>query len=207
MSHSLPGALVEYLGTLTVTQGRNAGAPFPVLPWERRFLRGAFAPGVVESALSVARGNGKTAFTAGLACATLDGPLMRPRGETVLVASSFEQARIAFEHVLAFMGQRHDLGDGKLWRVWDSSNNARIENRATGARVKCIGSDPARAHGLAPVLALLNEPAQWETSTSERMLAAIVTASGKIPDARIIALGTRPADVEHWFAKMLGGDG
>ena len=80
---------------------------------------------------------------------------MRPRGETVLVASSFEQARIAFEHVLAFMGQRHDLSDGKLWRVWDSSNNARIENRATGARVKCIGSDPARAHGLAPVLALL----------------------------------------------------
>ena len=198
-------ALERYLGGLTVTQGRMTGQPFPVLPWERRFLRGAFAPGVVEAALSVARGNGKTAFTAGLACATLDGPLMRPRGETVLVASSFEQARICFEHVTAFMGQRHDLGDGKLWRVWDSSNNARIENRATGARVKCIGSDPARAHGLAPVLALLDEPAQWEASTSERMLAAITTASGKIPDARIIALGTRPADAEHWFAKMLAG--
>ena len=31
---------------------------------------------------------------------------MVPRGETVIVASSFEQARIAFEHVVAFMGDK-----------------------------------------------------------------------------------------------------
>ena len=122
-----------------MTQGRLTGQPFPVMPWERRFLRGAFAPGVVESALSVARGNGKTAFLAGVACATLDGPLAGGRGETILVASSFEQARIAFEHVLAFLRERYDLSDGKEWRVWDSANNARIERRSNGARVKCIG--------------------------------------------------------------------
>lgn len=29
--------LTDYLASLTVTQGRLAGAPFPVLPWERRF--------------------------------------------------------------------------------------------------------------------------------------------------------------------------
>ena len=192
-----------YLSGLTISQGRLAGQAFTVLPWQRRFIRGAFAPGVQSAALSVARGNGKTALLSGIAAATLDGPLMVPRGETVIVASSFEQARIAFEHVIAFMGAK--LDDRQRWKTWDTAQQARIEDRKTGARVRCIGSDPRRAHGLAPVLVLADEPAQWLETTGERMVAALRTAAGKQPHSRFVALGTRPADVEHWFAKMLAG--
>ena len=195
--------LRSYLEGLTVTQGRHAGRPLVVLPWQARFVRGALRSGVSTAALSVARGNGKTTLLAGVACAALDGPLAVPRGETILVAPAFEQARIAFDHVVAFMGDK--LKDGKRWRVWDAANGARIENRETGARVKCIGSDPRRAHGLAPVLILADEPSQWPESTGERMLAAMVTALGKVPDGRLVALGTRPANELHWFAKMLDG--
>ena len=60
--------LESYLRGLTITQGRLAGEPFKVLPWERRFIAGAFADGVGTAALSVARGNGKTALVAGIAC-------------------------------------------------------------------------------------------------------------------------------------------
>ena len=195
--------LLAYLSGLTVSQGRLAGQAFKVLPWQRWFVRGAFAPGIQSAALSVGRGNGKTALLSGIACATLDGPLMVPRGETVIVASSFEQARIAFEHVLAFMGDKlHDKG---RWKIWDTAQQARIEDRATGARVRCIGSDPRRAHGLAPVLVLADEPAQWPETTGERMVAALRTAAGKQPHSRFVALGTRPADPEHWFSKMLAG--
>ena len=66
--------LETYLRTLSVTQGRHAGQPFDVLPWQRKFLRGAFAPGIKEAALAVARGNGKSTFVAGVACAFLNGP-------------------------------------------------------------------------------------------------------------------------------------
>ena len=195
--------LIEYLSSLTVTQGRLAGQAFDVLPWQSRFVRGAFAPGVQAAALSVARGNGKTALLSGIAAATLDGPLAVPRGETVIVASSFEQARIAFEHVIAFMGGK--LEDRTRWKVWDTAQQARIEDRKTGARVRCIGSDPRRAHGLAPALVLADEPSQWPESTGERMVAAVRTASGKQPHSRFVAIGTRPADAEHWFSKMLAG--
>ena len=199
----MKGDLLAYLSGLTVTQGRLAGQPFEVLPWQRRFVRGAFAPGTQSAALSVGRGNGKTALLSGIAAATLDGPLAVPRGETVIVASSFEQARIAFEHVIAFMGDKlHDKG---RWKVWDTAQQARIEDRKTGSRVRCIGSDPRRAHGLAPVLVLADEPAQWPETTGERMVAALRTAAGKQPHSRFVALGTRPADAEHWFAKMLTG--
>ena len=192
-----------YLSGLTVSQGRLSGQLFTVLPWQRRFIRGAFKPDIQSAALSVARGNGKTALLSGIAAACLDGPLAVPRGEVVIVASSFEQARIAFEHVIAFMGDT--LEDRRRWKVWDTAQQARIEDRVTGARVRCIGSDPRRAHGLAPTLVLADEPAQWPSSTGEKMVSALRTASGKQASSLFIALGTRPAAGEHWFAKMLAG--
>ncbi len=197
----LARALVDYLGGLEVTQGRLAGQPFPVLPWERRFIRGAFRRGVAEAGLSVARGNGKTTLCAGLACSALDGPLAVRRGDTVLVASSFEQARISFEHVLAFMGPA--AHDKRRYRLWDSTAWAQIQRLETGARVRCIGSDPKRAHGLAPRLILADEPAQWPENTGERMVAALRTAAGKLPECLFLALGTRPDSETHWFAKLL----
>ena len=196
-------ALFDHIEGLYITQGRLSGQAFVVLPWQRQFVRGAFAQDVQSAALSVARGNGKTALLSGIAAATLDGPLAVSRGETVIVASSFEQARIAFEHVTAFMDAK--LRDKRRWRVWDSANMARVECLLTGARVRCIGSDPRRAHGLVPVLVLADEPAQWPETTGERMVAALRTAAGKQPHSRFVALGTRPADAEYWFAKMLAG--
>ena len=195
--------LTDYLARLTITQGRHAGKPFAVLPWQRRFVRGAFAPGASTAALSVARGNGKTTLVAGIACAALDGPLMQPRGEVVVVAASFAQGRVAFDHARAFMADK--LRDKKAWRIQDTAQVASIEHRETGARLRVIGSDPNKAHGLAPHIVLADEPAQWDESKGDRMRAALETAMGKIENSRFVALGTRPIGELHWFAKMLAG--
>ncbi len=198
--------VLSHVGSLITTQGRRTDKPFKILPWERRFIRGAFRRNVSDAALSEARGNGKTAFLSGVATAALEGPLTQPRGEVIIVASSFEQARIDFEHVLSFQLGRHaDLYENKRWRIQDSANRASIEDRTTGARVKCIGSDPARAHGLAGALYLLDEPAQWKRNDRDRMYAAIATSRGKLPDSKLIALGTQSNDLDHWFQKLLNG--
>ena len=198
--------LLDFVSRLVITQGRLAGQRFAVLSWQRRFVRGAFRDGVSSAALSVARGNGKTTLVAAIAVAALVGPLVQVRGDVVIVASSFQQARIAFEHILAFM--RPWLAhQPKRFRIWDTAQQASLEDRQTGTRVRCLGSDPRRAHGLAPALVLSDEPAQWPPSTSARMHAALLTASGKISQSRLIALGTRPADTGHWFAQMLLGGG
>ena len=202
-------ALLEYLAGLTVTQGAGLGEPFPLFPWEKRFIRGAFGTSG-HAALTVGRGNGKTTLLAGVGAATVepDGPLHIRRGEAVIVASSFEQARLDFEHVRAFLEAKgYDLDDKKKWRCWDTAQQARIEYKPTGAKVKCIGSDPKRAHGLAPSLVLADEPAQWPRSTRDAMRAALRTAMGKQPGSKFIALGTQPADPFHWFKIMLGGVG
>ena len=174
-----------------------------MLPWQRRFIRGAWRAGVQNAALTIARGNGKSTLCAGIGSCSINGCLEVPRGETLIVAASFEQARIIFDHIRDFLGDV--LEDKKLYRVWDTSSVARIVNRETGAMVRALGSDPRRAHGLAPSLVLLDEPAQWPSSTGERMLQAILTASGKQPHCKILAIGTKPHSDTHWFSRMLNG--
>ena len=196
-------ALIDYISGLTVSQGQGAGGLFPVLPWQRRFLKGAFAPEVEESALSVGRGNGKTTLLSAVAAACLDGPLVQERAEVVLCAASFDQAKIAFDHVLAFLSVEDRRRE---FRVWDSPNVAQIRNKATGVTLKSIGCNPRTAHGLAPSLILADEPAQWERTKTSKMRAALVDALGKIEGGRFIALGTRPEDPDAWFSKMLEGE-
>ena len=91
----LAEAVESYLAGLVVPQGRYAGQPFPVLPWQSRFVAGAFRDGVLDAALSLGRGNGKTTLCAGLLAATVDkdGPLNSPNAESLLVASMSRAAR------------------------------------------------------------------------------------------------------------------
>ena len=204
---TLGRSLIDWLGKLTLSGGDLDGQPFQVWPWERRFILGTFSqPG--NAALSIARGNGKSAFVGALAAAVVcpGAPLHGPRREVICVASSFQQARVIFEDVLAYArGLGHDLGDRELWRRQDSQNMATLEYVRTGARVRCCGSDPAKAHGLRPFLVLADEPAQWEHTKAEAMISALRTGLGKTPGSRLIALGTMPSDGQHWFSQMLRG--
>ena len=190
-------------GELTLTQGAKAGQSFTLEPWQRRFLRRAFSqPG--EGALSVARGNGKTVLLAGVASACISGPLVEPHSESVIVASSFDQAMILFRHVLAFLQPFIDP-DPRRYRIQDSTNRAAITDRTTGAMLSVRGSDPARLHGLAPKLILGDELAQWPANMIDRMLSALRTSLGKIPGSRAVWIGTRPASPDHPFARLLSG--
>ena len=202
-------AILKYLESLTVTQGPKRGQPFEVLPWERKFIRGAFA---VEDdvALSMGRGGGKTTFVAALACAILDpdGPLHAEAEATdaVIAASSFGQGLRPFRAVQRFLTAKgYDLHDRKVWRMQDSQNAAALEYRSSKVNLACIGSDPRRAHGFAASTTFCDELSQWEPSKTDPMLAALRTGAGKIDGSRLIAIGTRPAASWHPFAKMLEG--
>ena len=203
--HTLGRSLIDWMSKLRLTGGDLDGQPFTVWPWERRFLNGTFRqPG--NSALSIARGNGKSALVAGIATAVVcpGAPLHGTKREVICVASSFQQARVIFEDVLAYvMSLGHDLSDRGLWRRQDSQNMATLEYRPTGARVRCCGSDPKRIHGLRPYLVLADEGGQWESGQSEAMISGLRTGLGKTPGSRLIALGTLPADGQHWFSQML----
>ena len=205
---TLAKRLEDYISTLKISQGRHAGQPFHLLPWERRFLKGAFREGVMDAALSLARGSGKTTFTAAVAAATVDvgGPLVQPRASNVVVASSFLQAKIAFDHVISFLGptlEKYGRGPKGRFRVNDTVNSAMIKDTVSGASLRCIGSDAQRMMGNAPALVLADELAFWPAGNVDAMISALSTSRGKIPDSRVLYLGTRAASGLHPFEKML----
>ena len=112
--------LAKYLQELIVTQGAGAGEPLRLQPWQKRFVAG-FERTDGDASLSVARGNGKSTLIAGICCAALEGPLVQARGEIIVVASSFSQGRVVYEHILAFLrAAGHDLED-RRWRLQDSA--------------------------------------------------------------------------------------
>ena len=205
MPNPTPAELIEHLERYEVTQGALAGQRLHLMPWQRKFLRAVLRPDVSTAALSVARGNGKSGLVAGLASLYL-GPLdTGTRGEAACFAASFGQARAAIgEQAMAFLGGKAQLRKDGM-RVEDNSNRFVIQNES-GAKLSVIAADARRAHGRPGlVIALLDEPAQWPVNVSDKLLAAITTSGGKQTGFKVIALGTRPSDPEHWFSRWLDG--
>lgn len=205
-THTLASEVGRFIERLRLFQGHAAGQSFRLHGWQRRFLVGAFGQ-PDDAGVSLARGGGKSTFTAGIAAATVapDGPLVEPHAETVVVAASFEQGHSSiFRAVLQFLQPYVDQ-DSRAWRIQDSLNHASIEHRPTGARVRVMGNKPRTLHGLQARLLVLDEVAQWEPAQLEASLAALETSRGKITGSKALWLGTRPASAEHPFEKALQG--
>ena len=204
-------AVADYIRGLTIGQGRYFGQPFPLLGWQRRFLRCFDLSG--DAAVSLGRGGGKSTFIAGIGAAAVDvgGPLVEPGAQTVVVASSFDQGKEAiFDQVLWFLGpslERYGRGPKGRFRVQDSANRAVVQDRETRASLRVIGAEPKRGHGLQPKLIVADEISQWEPGSLSKMLAALKTSRGKIEGSKMLWLGTRPETPEHPFQRALDGHG
>ena len=159
---------------------------------------------MLRAGLSLARGGGKTGLASALALDSVRpaGALHVVGGETVVVASSFQQARLCFEAVLRSLEL---LDEDGAYRVRNQQNLADIQHKETGARLRVAGSDNRRAHGWRFNLAICDEPSQWGPR-GELLAAAIRTALGKRKDARALFIGTRPASDAHFFARLLAED-
>ena len=208
-SHTVGGfvntykAVTDYIEGLTITQGRHAGKPFVLHPWQRRFVKGFTSCGG-DAAVTLGRGGGKSTFAGALVCCYFDGPLAQVNSEVVLVASSHNQAGVIFGHVTNFLG-RERLTDRKRYRFVSTHNEHFIRDLQTGISIRSAGADSRRLHGAAPVLAVFDELAQWPPGQIRAMLAALSTAAGKIPGSRSLWIGTRPDDDAHPFEQALTG--
>ena len=79
-----------------------------------------------------------------------------------------------------------------------------------GAFLRCIASDPRRAHGHAPSLISARRARTVAAlHVGRKCNAALSTSLGKLPGARLIVLGTQPAADAigaTWFARLLRGE-
>ena len=185
-----------------VTQGEHAGATIEVLPWQREYLERVEASAGGELGLSIGAGAGKTTLIAAIAAAAVAGPLAQRRASVIVVAASFQQACLAFDTAHAFLADTI-AADPDRWRALRSEQVALIQDRETGAELRAREATPGTLHGAAPSLVVCDEPAQWAPTRSARTYSALRSRLGKIPGARLLAIGTRSDDPGHWFSGLL----
>ena len=145
-------------------------------PFQRRFVGGAMAIGTRKAILSGPRGLGKSSLSGELLAAAVhpDGPLFRPGAESVLLASSLEQARLCFAFLRRFVGE-----DG--FRFQDSGQRVSCTHVPTHTRVRVASSDAKRAFGLGANTPIVvgDEPAAWLDRAGSLMYDALETSGGK----------------------------
>ena len=195
---------LKFMETLIVTQGPENGQALKLMDWQKDFIRKIYAPATSTAALSVPRGNGKTTLISAIAAGAFVGPNAIPGSEIVLVAGSFQQAKIAFSHLLSFIEPY--MYSGRDWRCVDNNTGAEVTYKPKRQTIRVKAANPKGAHGLAPTMVICDEPAQWPPNFSDAMVSALITALGKQGNELMVAIGTRPADPDHWFQKWLDGE-
>lgn len=207
----LAKAIVKQISEFVVPTGDLMGQPFKVLDWEEEFIYGM--ANHLISYLTIGRGNGKTGLIAAIADLTLvpDGALYLPRRRTIITASSLDQAKECFDMSLIMIEPRIEeeraaakkKREKNPWRVIDNSHEGRIQH-VSRSEVRVMGSDPRRAHGKGPGLLIGDEPAQWPGADKGRKQFNVMkTSRGKQTDCRLLILGTRPENYDHWWAREL----
>ncbi len=172
-------------------------------PFQKRFLKRALAPGVDTAALSLPRGQGKSALAAYILarCLTLGDPLNVPGAEYILCAGSIEQARNVFRPLRTELEQRGG------YRFIDSIMRIGIHHKFTGTRLRVQSSNGKTAMGIVgcPLL-VADEPGAWEVSGGQLMNDAIQTAQGKPGSPlRVIYIGTLAPAKDGWWHDLVDG--
>ena len=177
---------------------------FSLRPFQRQFLKGALAPGIDTAALSIPRGNGKSALAAYILsrAMTPGDPLNFPGAEYLLCAASIEQARLG-----VFLPLRAELEAIGGFRFADSANRIAVTHKASGTRLRVMSSSGKRAMGIVgcPLL-VADEPGAWDVNNGQLMHDAIATAAGKPNSAlRAIYIGTlAPFGLPgHWWQNLI----
>ena len=170
-------------------------------PFQRQFVRRAFAPGIDTGVLSLPRGNGKSTLSAWLLWQALTPghPWNRPGLEYVLLAGSLEQARMVFRPL------REQLEPTGAYRFIDSITRLGITHRASNTKLRVLSSNAKTALGLVGVpLLVADEPGAWQARGGQAMADALDTAQGKPgSNLRIIYVGTLGPAQSGWWHDLV----
>lgn len=191
-------AFIEYY--CRVPDGEHLGEPMQLADFQKRFILDIYDnPNRTYSAyLSIARKNGKTGLIAGLLLAHLVGPEAVQNSQIVSGAMSREQASIVFDLAVKIVNLNPELQ--KIVRIVPSGK--RLYGLLCNVEYKALAADGKTAHGLSPILAILDEVGQIVGPRSD-FVDAITTSQGAHKEPLLIAISTQAANDADLFSLWL----
>jgi phage terminase large subunit-like protein len=183
-----------------VPEGKSVGQPIKLMPFQRDFILAIYdnPQGTSRAYLSVARKNGKSALIAGILLAHIVGPEARQNSQIISGARSRDQASLVFR--LAEKMVRLSPKLSSLVKIIPSQKS--LIGLALNVEYKAISAEAGTAHGLSPVLAILDEVGQVR-GQQDAFIEAIETAQGAHDDPLLIAISTQAATDGDLFSIWL----
>ena len=183
-----------------VPEGAAVGRPMRLLPFQVRFIKEVYDnPRRTSRAyLSVARKNGKSALIAAILLAHICGPEARLNSQIISGARSRDQAALVFKLAEKMVRLNPELSE--VVRIIPSSKS--LLGYAKNVEYRAISAEAGTAHGLSPVLAILDEVGQIR-GPQDSFVEAIETAQGAHEDPLLIAISTQAAEPGDLFSTWL----
>lgn len=142
--------------------------------------------------LSIARKNGKTALIASILLAHLCGPEAIQNSQIISGAQSKDQAAVVFELARKMVDMSPELSA----RVRIQPSGKRLIGLSKNVLYRALAAEGKTAHGLSPILAILDEVGQVKGPT-DKFVEAITTAQGAYTNPLLIAISTQsPTDAD-----------
>lgn len=193
---------IEFLQTLTIPEGPLAGQPVKLAEYQKRFIRGALAQGIMVGVLSIGRGNAKTATSAGIGLGALMGVWdAQPKREIIIAARNRDQAKTAFGFVCGFIEGLPDA-EQDLFTIRRGYKMEAEYSANGGGLLRVIPADGKSILGGAPTLAILDERAAWDREKGDTLENAILSGLGK-RNGRALIISTSAPDDANTFSRWL----
>jgi phage terminase large subunit-like protein len=175
-------------------EGAHVGKPMVLAEFQKQFIREIYdnPTGTRRAYLSIARKNGKSGLIAGILLAHLVGPEAQPNSQIVSGARSRDQAALVFGLAAKMVSLSPDLQ--KVVRIVPSGK--RLIGLPRNVEYRALAADGTTAHGLSPVLAILDEVGQVR-GPQDDFIDAITTSQGAHAAPLLIAISTQaPTDAD-----------
>lgn len=169
-------------------EGEHVGKAIKLEAFQRKFILEVYdnPRGTRRAFLSIGRKNGKTALIAGILLAHIAGPEAEVNSQIVSGALSREQAGVVFNLACKMIQLSPELS--KLIRIVPSSK--RLIGLTRNVEYRALSADGRTAHGLSPILAILDETGQVRGPQSD-FIDAITTAQGAHKDPLLVCISTQ----------------
>jgi phage terminase large subunit-like protein len=164
------------------------------MPFQKSFLKEIYdnPNGTHTAILSIARKNGKTALIACILLAHLVGPEAVQNSQIVSGAMSREQASIVFNLAVKMVNMSEELS--ARVRIFPSAK--KLLGLSRNVEYRALAAEGKTAHGLSPILAILDELGQVSGPT-DPFIEAIETAQGAYDNPLKIIISTQaPTDAD-----------
>ncbi|RAI01197.1 terminase [Acuticoccus sediminis] len=181
-------------------EGPMAGRPLKLAPFQKSFIKGALSDDVNIACLSVGRGNGKTALSAGLALGALLGVWdTQPRREILVAARTRDQGRIAWTYIEGLARSLPDELRARLQFRRSPILSVTLDNEH---EIRVLAADGKSALGTSPTFVLMDERGHWALDKGDALEHALLTGLGK-RNGRALIISTSASDDAHPFSRWL----